>query len=335
MAHEEAAPTLYGLMAELENGPALVHATERARLEGYRKMDAYSPIPIEELSEALGLPRTRLPLLVLIGGILGGSGGYSSSTGARRLRIHSTSAAARSQLAAFHSGDVRDHRARRRADRFVGMWALNRLPMPYHPVFNVPAFARASRDRFFLMHRDGGSEVRPSRDAEVSREPASGRSVRSCAVTLHAQSARARCNVRCTACTCRAVHVHLSPSFACAACRQDMHDTPRYEPLEASTFFADGRSSRVPVANTVARGQLREDTLLYEGKINDQLADEFPMPVTAAVMARGQERFNVFCAPCHGRTGQGNGMVVQRGFRAPPTFMRSGCATRRSAISST
>jgi mono/diheme cytochrome c family protein len=108
--------------------------------------------------------------------------------------------------------------------------------------------------------------------------------------------------------------------FAAAGCRQDMHDAPRYEPLEASTFFADGRSARLPVANTVARGQLHEDTLLYEGKINGQLANEFPMPVTAEVMARGQERFDVFCSPCHGRTGQGNGMAVQRGFRAPPSY---------------
>jgi len=108
--------------------------------------------------------------------------------------------------------------------------------------------------------------------------------------------------------------------FAVAGCRQDMHDAPRYEPLEASSFFVDGRSARMPVANTVARGQLREDTLLYEGKINGQLANEFPMPVTDAVMARGQERFNVFCSPCHGRTGQGNGMAVQRGFRAPPSY---------------
>ena len=105
-----------------------------------------------------------------------------------------------------------------------------------------------------------------------------------------------------------------------AACRQDMHDAPRYEPLEASTFFTDGRGSRALVANTVARGMQREDEHLYQGKIDGQLTDSFPMPVTAEVMARGRERFNVFCAPCHGRTGQGNGMVVQRGFRAPPSF---------------
>jgi mono/diheme cytochrome c family protein len=109
-------------------------------------------------------------------------------------------------------------------------------------------------------------------------------------------------------------------AVALAGCRQDMHDAPRYEPLEASTFFANGQASRLLVANTVARGTLREDTHLNEGKVNGELATTFPMPVTAEVMARGQERFNVFCTPCHGPTGSGNGMVVQRGFRAPPSY---------------
>jgi mono/diheme cytochrome c family protein len=109
-------------------------------------------------------------------------------------------------------------------------------------------------------------------------------------------------------------------SVALGACRQDMHDAPRYEPLEASAFFASGGSARPLVANTVPRGYLREDELLYTGKVSGQFANEFPMRVTADVMARGQERFNVFCSPCHGRTGVGNGMIVQRGFRQPPSF---------------
>jgi hypothetical protein len=99
-----------------------------------------------------------------------------------------------------------------------------------------------------------------------------------------------------------------------------MHDTPRYEPLEASTFFADRRSQRPLVANTIARGFLQDDEHLYTGKVNGRLVDTFPMPVNAEVMLRGQERYNIFCAPCHDRTGTGNGMVVQRGFRAPPSF---------------
>jgi mono/diheme cytochrome c family protein len=105
-----------------------------------------------------------------------------------------------------------------------------------------------------------------------------------------------------------------------AACRQDMHDAPRYEPLEASTFFADGQSARPLQAGTVARGLLRDDDHLYTGKVEGVLAETFPMPVTDEVMARGQERFNVFCSMCHGRTGVGDGMIVQRGFRQPPSF---------------
>ena len=99
-----------------------------------------------------------------------------------------------------------------------------------------------------------------------------------------------------------------------------MHDNPRFEPLEASTFFADGRSQRMPVPNTVARGTVHTDEQLYTGKIGGQLADTLPVPATLDLVARGRERFNVFCSPCHGQTGRGDGMVVQRGFRAPPTF---------------
>ena len=110
---------------------------------------------------------------------------------------------------------------------------------------------------------------------------------------------------------------------ACVAlvgCRQDMHDAPNYDPLQGTNFFANGAASRPLVANTVARGQLRADEHLYTGKINGQVATEFPMPVTKAVLDRGQERFNVYCSPCHGRTGEGNGMIVQRGFRQPPSM---------------
>src|SRR5262249_38736533 len=105
-----------------------------------------------------------------------------------------------------------------------------------------------------------------------------------------------------------------------SACRQDMHDQPKYIPLRQSAFFGDERSARPIVAGTVARGQLREDTLLYTGKVNGADATMFPFPIDAQVMARGHERFDIYCSPCHGRTGQGDGMVVRRGFRRPPSF---------------
>ena len=131
----------------------------------------------------------------------------------------------------------------------------------------------------------------------------------------------------------RAVAV-AAACLALAGCRQDMHDAPSYDPLQATAFFANGAASRPLVPNTVARGQLRADEFLFTGKINGQVANEFPMPVTRQVLDRGQERFNVYCSPCHGRTGEGNGMVVQRGF-SRRRITRNACGTRRSATSST
>ena len=116
------------------------------------------------------------------------------------------------------------------------------------------------------------------------------------------------------------VAVILAGALALAGCRQDMHDAPRYNPLRPSEFFANGSSARMLVANTVPRGFVREDRHLYEGIVDGKPADTFPMPVTADVLRRGQERYNVFCSPCHGRTGEGNGMIVQRGFRKPPSY---------------
>ena len=109
-----------------------------------------------------------------------------------------------------------------------------------------------------------------------------------------------------------------------------MHDAPRYDPLEASTVFPKGSSAQPLVAGTVSReyhvpnmqdlGGLREDEHLYTGKVNGELATTFPFPITKADLDRGQERFNIYCSPCHGRTGEGNGMVVQRGYRQPPSY---------------
>ena len=108
----------------------------------------------------------------------------------------------------------------------------------------------------------------------------------------------------------------------CAGCRQDMHVQPRYNPFDATDFFEDGQSSRIPVAGTVPRGELATgpQELLYTGKVNGALQDAFPFPVTREVLDRGRERFNIYCSPCHGLSGDGDGMIVQRGFRRPPSL---------------
>jgi len=104
------------------------------------------------------------------------------------------------------------------------------------------------------------------------------------------------------------------------ACRQDMHTQPRYNPESSSTFFDDGRSERPVVPGTVARSQLRTDEAFYTGKVNGVEVSTFPFPVTPKVLARGQERYNIYCTPCHDRVGDGRGMIVQRGFPPPPSY---------------
>jgi hypothetical protein len=142
---------IHGLMAEFDDPSSLVAATERAHREGYRCMDAYSPFPIEELHEALGAGHTRLPLIVLVGGLCGCIGGYAlqywSSVMAYPLNIggkplHS--------WPAFIPVTFECTILVAALSAVLGMLALNGLPQPYHPVFNVPRFALASRNRFFL-----------------------------------------------------------------------------------------------------------------------------------------------------------------------------------------
>lgn len=151
MAHAPETQLVYGLMAEFDSPTDIVAAADRARVAGYTVMDAYTPFPIEELNDALGLKKNPLPLIVLLGGIFGGAGGYlleywtqvitwPMNIGGRPFHswphfipVTFECTVLGASLAAF-----------------VGMLALNGLPKPYHPVFNVPAFDRASRDRFFL-----------------------------------------------------------------------------------------------------------------------------------------------------------------------------------------
>ena len=106
-----------------------------------------------------------------------------------------------------------------------------------------------------------------------------------------------------------------------SACRLDMHVQPRQNPLSRSDFYADQRSARPPVEGTVARGELNADSYFYTGKNGNNPGDVMPFPVTKEVLERGRERYNIYCAPCHSRTGDGNGFVPSRGFaRRPPSY---------------
>ena len=144
-------PPIHGLMAEFDSAAELVQAAHRAHQAGYRRMDAYSPFPIEELSEAIGFHHTNVPLVVLIGGLLGGLSGflmqywisainYPQNIAGRPLNSWPAFIVVTFEMTILGAALF----------AVLGMLALNGLPMPYHPVFNVERFAFASKDRFFL-----------------------------------------------------------------------------------------------------------------------------------------------------------------------------------------
>jgi len=144
-------PPIYGLLAEFDQPGPLIEAARRATAAGYRKLDAYTPYPIEEVADALDFRRTRVPLIVLLGGLCGGIGGYfmqyyaavigyALNVGGRPFHSWPSFIPVTFELTVLAAA----------LSAVVGMLALNRLPMPYHPVFNVPQFGRATQDRFFL-----------------------------------------------------------------------------------------------------------------------------------------------------------------------------------------
>jgi mono/diheme cytochrome c family protein len=119
----------------------------------------------------------------------------------------------------------------------------------------------------------------------------------------------------------RSIGCAVALVLAIGGCRQDMHDQPKYKPLAASQFFRDGRSARPILEDTVARGHLEDDVEFFTGKTaSGKLVDQMPMAPTASVLARGRERFDIYCSPCHDHTGSGHGMVVRRGFKEPPSY---------------
>lgn len=149
--HAEAAPKLYGLVAEFTTPDALVRACREVRAAGYRRIDAYSPFPLEEAADAIGFEKTQVPLLTLVGGILGGLSGfllqywvhtsaYPLNVGGRPLNSWPSFIIITFEMTILFAGIT----------AVVGMLTLNGLPQPYHSIFNHPRFTAATRDRFFI-----------------------------------------------------------------------------------------------------------------------------------------------------------------------------------------
>lgn len=354
----EPQPELVGLLAEFRTPAQLVTAARRVRDEGYRRIDAFSPFPVHGLDEALAVRRSVLPWLVLGAGVAGAVAAlvgqwwtntvdYPYLVSGKPLFSLPAKIPVTFEVIILFSGFA----------AFFGMLALNGLPRLAQPLFRSARFRRATADRFFLLIE--------SADAKFAVDSARQSLAAAGAAEIEelyddASPVRLPSWVGWTL-ACLAL-LALIPPLWIARARVVKSDKPRwhtfidmdfqptFRPQSVSTFFVDGRADRVPVSGTVARGQLREDTRLYQGTDLDSgpsnpeaepaanggaeetpvaWVHEMPLPATERMMKRGQQQYNVFCAPCHGLAGEGDGLVARRAQELqqatwlPPTSLHS------------
>ncbi|HVK88360.1 MAG TPA: quinol:electron acceptor oxidoreductase subunit ActD [Kofleriaceae bacterium] len=315
---------LYGVLAEYDTPGELIDAARKVRDAGYTDFDCYSPFPVHGIDEAMGIKRTILPLIVFGGGCAGLLGGiflqwwmnaYNWPWNIAGKPAWSIPAnvpiafEATILFAVFAS--------------FFGMWILNKLPQVWHPFFRSDRFARVTDDAFVLgieardRHFDREATVKLLKDAGAidvenvyyETDPARKQMPKWITAFIVASTAFALIPFAIAAKARNShsnkPHIHI---FA------DMDFQPKYKSDQAMDLFADGRANRGQIDGTVARGHLNADDVLFRGLNGGEWALEFPkaVEVNEALAKRGQERFNIYCAPCHGYDGRGNGSIPQR-----------------------
>lgn len=328
-----AAPPLYGIVAEFASDEELIDAASRLRDAGYTRWDVYSPYPIHGIDQAMGIRPTRLPYFVLAAGLTGGvlamllqwwtnAVDYPYLISGKPLFSLPANIPVTFEVIILFSAFT----------TFLGMIALNRLAEFHHPLFSSPLFRRVTSDRFAIV-----VEARDPRfDAEQVRrqfEQSGALAVDEC---RHDASSGAIPTYVWMA-VLLIGSLALVPPAVVAKARASKSDRPpfRYDngmarqpklkPLAPTTLFADGRAQRRPVAGTVARGERQLDDAFYRGKDGEAWVKALPVDATPQLVRRGQERFNIYCAPCHGMAGYGDGPTAKRaeqlqeGTWVPPT----------------
>lgn len=324
-------PKVAGILAEFEGPKALVAAAAAVREAGYARIEAYSPLPVHGIEVALGRRRTRLPWLVLLGGFAGLAGAlllqwwtnaidYPFIISGKPLFGLPAAIPITFELIILFAALA----------AFGGGLALSGLPELFHPLFACEPFRRVTTDAFFLsieatdpkFDANATAELLGSlggRDPEIYYWPETtgklpaiipGAIVVALALALLPPLWIAKIRVTKSAIP----RVHLV---------KDMDFQPKYLPQQASPMFADGRAMRPPVAGTVAVDQVVDNTHLLLGEVAGEPATTFPMRVTEQLMQRGRQRYDIYCATCHGLAGDGDGMVSQLAFeREEPKWVR-------------
>ncbi len=315
---------LYGVLAEYDTPGELIEAARKVRDAGYTEFDCFSPFPVHGIDEAMGIKRTILPLLVFGGGCAGAVGGillqwwanaYNwpwNISGKPTWSIPANVPIAFETtilLAVFTS--------------FFGMWILNKLPQVWHPFFRLERFGRVSDDAFLL-----GIEAKDGRfDAAATTKlllDAGALEVESC--YYETDPARRTMPKWITALIVASTAFALIPFAIAAKARNsrasephihifaDMDFQPKYKADTAMDLFPDGRANRGQITGVIARGSLNADDVFYRGIEGTEWTNGFPkqLEITEQLVKRGQERYNIYCTPCHGYDGRGNGSIPQR-----------------------
>jgi mono/diheme cytochrome c family protein len=327
---------VHGLLAEYTTPQELLDAARRVRDAGYSRWDTFTPFPVHGMDPAMGIRSTRLPWIVFAAGLTGGSlalffqwwtstvdypwivSGKPFWSVAANIPITFEVTVLFAALTCFFS-----------------MLLLNKLPQPSHPLDRYRRFARATNDRFFVLIQASDPKF-DRRDTSKLLESTNPRNVEtvmednetsatlprgvvyalliigSAATVPFALAVLARVS------TSERPRVHIIP---------DMDSQEKFKAQRKNPFFADARAMRPDVAGTVAQGELRDDDHFYRGKVGAAFAKTFPsqIEISMATMEKGREKFGIYCTPCHGADGAGQGMVHQRarallqGTWVPPT----------------
>ncbi len=315
---------LYGVLAEYDTPGELVAAARRVRDAGYTDFDCFSPFPVHGIDEAMGIKRTILPVVIFFGGCLGCTGalylqwwmnaynwpwnisGKPAWSIPANIPIGFEGTILISVLTAF-----------------FGMWIMNKLPQVWHPFFRLERFGRVTDDAFLL-----GIEAKDQRfDLEKTTEllkDAGALEIERC--YLETDPKRKNMPRWLMAVIVSSTAFALIP-FAIAAKARNSHSSephfhifpdmdfqPKFKADTATDIFADGRANRGEITGTVARGSLDADEVFYRGIENGDWTQGYPkaLEITPALVKRGRDRFNIYCTPCHGFDGRGDGAVRQR-----------------------
>jgi mono/diheme cytochrome c family protein len=333
-------PQTYGLLAEYSDPQQLLAAARSVRDAGYSRWDTYTPFPVHGIDPAMNIRPTRLPWIVFAAGLSGGLGAltlqwwtsgidYPWNVSGKPFFSIPANIPITFELTVLAAA----------LTCFASMLLLNKLPQPSDPLDRVKRFARATNDRFFLLVRasdpkfdaqgtqallngtkPNGVEAVPEDESTPAVVP---RGIiyallvlGSAAVVPFALMALARVS------TSTRTRIHVVP---------DMDFQQKYKTQRLNPFFEDRRAMRPQVEGTVAAGELHEDDQFYTGKVDDAWTKTFPseVPVSDVTMARGEDRYGIYCTPCHGVDGAGGGMVARRaaslkeGTWVPPTDLHT------------